>query len=94
MGGNQEKEPEWLDEPDDKKQAHTLDEFQRWKEKMKANNAPVSETPTPADPVPKHERTFSGTAPKKVETPLVVDSTFDAFFWHVRRQKDRYVYTR
>ncbi|KAG7005469.1 hypothetical protein G7Y79_00019g046490 [Physcia stellaris] len=80
MGGNQEKEPEWLDEPDDKKQAHTLDEFQRWKEKMKASNAPASETPTSADPGPKHERTFSGTASKKVETPLVVDSSFDAFF--------------
>lgn len=81
MGGNQEKEPEWLEEPDEKKQAHTLDEFQRWKEKMKASNAPA-ETPTSTEPAPapKHERTFSGTAAKKVETPLVVDSSFDAFF--------------
>ena len=87
-GGNQEKEPEWLDEPDDKKQAHTLDDFQRWKEKMKASNGPVSETPTSPEPGPHHERTFSGTAAKKVETPLVVDSTFDAFFGNFAAKKN------
>ncbi|KAL8789681.1 MAG: hypothetical protein Q9195_006734 [Heterodermia aff. obscurata] len=87
MGGNQEKEPEWLDEPDDKKQAHTLDDFQRWKEKMKASNGPVPETPTSPEPGPHHERSFSGTAVKKVETPLVVDSTFDAFFGNFAAKK-------
>lgn len=88
LGGNQEKEPEWLDEPDDKKQAHTLDDFQRWKEKMKASNGPVPETRTSPEPGPHHERTFSGTAAKKVETPLVVDSTFDAFFGNFAAKKN------
>ncbi|KAI5805044.1 hypothetical protein EDC01DRAFT_626942 [Geopyxis carbonaria] len=42
FGGRIEKDPEWLDSnPDSKdtKTAHSMEEFQKWKERMKANNS-------------------------------------------------------
>lgn len=45
-----EKDPEWMDSgpsnedrTGDSKQAHSMEEFQRWKERMKAGNAPPEE---------------------------------------------------
>ncbi|KAJ9628049.1 hypothetical protein H2203_003271 [Taxawa tesnikishii (nom. ined.)] len=41
-----ERDPEWMDEPAEKgdnKQAHTQEEFQRWKERMKAGNTQTGE---------------------------------------------------
>lgn len=83
----QELDPEWMDEPDvhEKKQAHTQEDFERWKERMKAGNAPAQENAPPsADQHKSHERTISGiTSPAgkaKVDTPLVVDSSIDGFF--------------
>lgn len=40
-GGRVEKDPEWLDTPVDgkeQKMAHSMEEFQKWKERMKANS--------------------------------------------------------
>ena len=85
-GGRTGREPEWMDEPqaEEKKQAHTQEDFQRWKEKMKAGSAPAQEMPSSPGPKLNHERTLSGkvssTAKGKAETPLVLDSTFDGFF--------------
>ena len=81
-----ELEPEWMYEPsaEEKKQAHTQEDFQRWKEKMKAVNAPVQEQPSSPEPRPNHERTLSGkvaaTGKARAETPLILDSAFDGFF--------------
>lgn len=58
-GGNKAEEaPEWMDAPvsKEKKQAHTQEEFQRWKEQMRAKETPTVEkdepkvdTPTPVE---------------------------------------------
>lgn len=83
----QELDPEWMDEPEvqEKKQAHTQEDFERWKERMKASNGPTQENAPPAgDQRAGHERTISGISSPagkaKVETPLVVDSSTDGFF--------------
>lgn len=85
-GGRPRREPEWMDEPQtgEKKHAHTLDDFQRWKESKKIGQT-APETPASPEPKANHERTLSGkmaTASKgKAETPLVLDSQVnDGFF--------------
>lgn len=82
-----EQDPEWMDEPEpeEKKQAHTQEDFERWKEKMRANNGPSHDPiQSPGEHKPSHERTFSNTSTTrskgKAETPLVIDSNFDGFF--------------
>ncbi|KAL8709963.1 MAG: hypothetical protein Q9220_005414 [cf. Caloplaca sp. 1 TL-2023] len=87
QNNKQEVDPEWMDEPDapKKKQTHTQEDFERWKERMKAGNGPSQENNPPSrDQRPNHERHISGvTSPHgkvKVETPLVVDSNSDGFF--------------
>ncbi|KAJ4352553.1 uncharacterized protein N0V89_007902 [Didymosphaeria variabile] len=44
-GGKAEEDPEWMDAPAPKKEtkAHTQEDFQRWKEQMKAKDAPTEE---------------------------------------------------
>lgn len=85
--GKPEQDPEWMDEPEpeEKKQVHTQEDFERWKEKMRANNGPSHDSiQSPGEQKPSHERTFSNASTArskgKVETPLVVDSNFDGFF--------------
>lgn len=82
-----EQDPEWLDEPapEEKKWAHTQEDFQRWKERMKASNGPNQELPLSSpEQRPTHERASSSISQTyskmKVETPLVVDPGFDGFF--------------
>ena len=82
-----EQDPEWMEEPEpeEKKQAHTQEDFERWKEKMRANNGPGHDpVQSPGEHKPTHERTFSNTSTTKskgkVETPLIIDSNFDGFF--------------
>lgn len=43
--GGKEEDPEWMDTPVGKKEtkAHTQEDFQRWKEQMKAKDAPIEE---------------------------------------------------
>ncbi len=90
----QEQDPEWMaePEPEDKKQSHTQEDFERWKERMKASNGPTQESPGEQQPAT-HERsisTLSNNGVKgKVETPLVVDPSFDGFFglWNESRDK-------
>ena len=82
-----EQDPEWLDEPapEEKKWAHTQEDFQRWKERMKATNGPNQELPL-CSPEQRHthERATSSisltNSKVKAETPLVVDPGFDGFF--------------
>ncbi len=81
-----EQDPEWLaePEPEEKKWAHTQEDFQRWKERMKATNGPNQDLPQSPEQRPNHERATSNislTAGKvKIETPLLVDPNFDGFF--------------
>ena len=86
-GSKLEQDPEWLDEPDlrGKKQAHTQEDFERWKERMKASSGFTQDDNTSStEQQPNHERTSSGlglsAAKTKVETPLVVDPSIDGFF--------------
>lgn len=80
----QERDPEWMDEPaEEKKQAHTQEDFQKWKERMKAGSGS-----TPAEEVaPKVEpnenggqSSFFGLEKPKAETPLIMDTGPDKFF--------------
>ncbi|KAL8984587.1 MAG: hypothetical protein Q9205_001468 [Flavoplaca limonia] len=86
-GSKPEVDPEWMDEPDlhEKKQAHTQEDFERWKERMKAGNGPSSDNAsTISQQRPNHERVVSGLASPpakaKIGTPLVVDPSIDGFF--------------
>lgn len=86
-GGKAELDPEWMDEPEPeiKEQKRTQEDFERWKERMKASNGATQDTPLlPAEQRPSHDRTVSsagtGVAKTKVETPLIVDPSFDGFF--------------
>ncbi|KAL8657954.1 MAG: hypothetical protein Q9226_001420 [Calogaya cf. arnoldii] len=96
-GPRQEVDPEWMDEPDvhEKKQTHTQEDFERWKERMKAGNGPSQENPPPTSQQrPNPERVVSGLAspPAKVKvgTPLVVDPSIDGFFglWNDSSKKE------
>ena len=72
-----EAEPEWMDSPanDDKKQAHTQEEFQRWKERMKAGTAASEDKSDPAaDSTPGTKKTTASSIPP---TPLAKDGGFD-----------------
>lgn len=86
-GGKVELDPEWMDEPEPeiKEQKRTQEDFERWKERMKASNGAAQDTPLlPAEQRPNHDRTVSsagtGVAKAKAETPLIVDPSFDGFF--------------
>ena len=81
-GRKKNHEPEWMDDPkpEEKEPAHTQEDFQKWKERMKASNAPAQDTPASPEPKSNHDRTSSGKLKGKLDTPLVLDSTFDGFF--------------
>ncbi|CAD6567392.1 MAG: hypothetical protein ASARMPRED_000798 [Alectoria sarmentosa] len=86
-GGKVELDPEWMDEPEPeiKEQKRTQEDFERWKERMKASNGATQDTPLlTTEQRPTHDRTVSsggaGVAKAKVETPLIVDPSFDGFF--------------
>ena len=80
-------DPEWMDEPEPeiKEQKRTQEDFERWKERMKASNGATQDIPLlAAEQRSSHDRTISGAAAGvakvKVETPLIVDPSFDGFF--------------
>lgn len=87
LEGHQEQDPAWMNEPVDsqKQQIHTQEDFQRWKEKMKAGNKTTPERTSSSQDKPDHERTASNisitAAKSKAETPLVLSNGFeDGFF--------------
>ena len=87
MEGHQEQDPAWMNESADmqKHQIHTQEDFQRWKEKMKAGSKTTPERTASAQDKPDHERTASNisitAAKSKAETPLVLSNGFeDGFF--------------
>ena len=84
-GGKAEKDPEWMDTPalEEQKQVHTAEDFQRWKERMKAGNGPADE-PSTADNNGGYDDGDGLDTKVKPETPMeapiVVDSGVDKFF--------------
>ncbi|ORY02069.1 hypothetical protein BCR34DRAFT_605720 [Clohesyomyces aquaticus] len=94
-----EEDPEWMDTkaPGDKKQAKTQEDFQRWKEQMRAKDAPaeekedVKEPPsTISAPQPLIETSIPTTfspAPSKQMTPLGLDPSRDGFFGNWGKEK-------
>lgn len=95
-GAKAELEPEWMDEPEPepKDQKRTQEDFERWKERMKASNGATQDTPlSQPEPPSNNDRTASGagngTVKSKVDAPLIVDPSLDGFFglWD-KPQKD------
>ena len=87
-GPKQELEPEWMDAPEPEEQAHvkTSADFERWKQQMKTSSGNTQDTPLPpAEQRPNHQSTASvgatGAGRGKVDTPLVIDSSFDDGFF-------------
>lgn len=80
----QERDPEWMDEPaEEKKQAHTQEDFQKWKERMKAGNGgtPPEEVPPKVESTENGgQSSFFGLEKPKVEPPLIMDTGPDKFF--------------
>ena len=75
----QEREPEWMDEPADHKgEAHTQEDFQKWKDSMNKSSAktPADEMPPKSDAV----GSFFNLEQPKVETPLAIETGPDKFF--------------
>lgn len=66
-GAKLEQEPEWLDtnDRDEPRRAHTQEDFERWKERMKAGSGAAQATPQGEK---KDEYIESNTAPQKPET--------------------------
>ena len=93
-GAKTERDPEWMDGPEtEDKQAHTQEDFERWKERMRASKAPAQDSPPlVAEQHLTHDRTTSSVSTdittRKVETPLIVDAGFDGFFgmWNEPRK--------
>lgn len=86
-GSKFEQEPEWLGttEPEEPRRAHTQEDFERWKERMKAGSGQVEEKkePTPektastqkAEARPTDGEMFSHNGP-----PMQADMTMERFF--------------
>ncbi|KAI9799828.1 MAG: hypothetical protein M1825_004389 [Sarcosagium campestre] len=74
-GRRGEKDPEWMDTPakDEKKQIHTAEDFQRWKERMKAGQSVDEGKGETAD-----EQQVARAKPP--EPPLIVKGGMDNFF--------------
>lgn len=89
-GSKFEQEPEWLDstEPEEPRRVHTQEDFQRWKEKMKAGSAQAQEGEKKEPPVenvtgetPKAEnRPTDGEIFSHGGAPLQSDMTMERFF--------------
>jgi hypothetical protein len=81
---HQEHEPEWMDEPaQEKKQAHTQEDFQKWKERMKAGtgSTPAEERQPKAESNENGgQASFFGLDKTKSEPLVVLDSGPDKFF--------------
>lgn len=95
-GGNKvEEDPEWMDTriTKEKKQAHTQEEFQRWKEQMRAKDAPAVEkeelkadTPTTAESsVP--TAGSANASSKPLTTPSAVEPSSGIFFGNWNKDK-------
>ena len=85
-GGRTEKEPEWMDtkDRDERHLAHTAEDFQRWKERMKAGSASTEEksSKTQETETGGNGQAESGTVKQeqKQHTSSTTDTGVDKFF--------------
>ncbi len=86
-GGKVEQDPEWMSSPEreEKKQSHTQEDFERWKERMKASTAPTEDKPNhkAEQQIGRQGSTSESLKVEpalKVNTPLVMDAGLDKFF--------------
>lgn len=95
-----EKEPEWMDEPVEKENKNlmrTQQDFERWKEGMKAKQAPSADTKEEVLPEEVVTPVKSTPAHSKPQTPLVADAPgFDKLFgsWGETKRIESPVETR
>jgi hypothetical protein len=83
-----EPEPAWMDEPaDEKSQAHTQEDFQKWKEEQQSKDR-GGKTPAEEAPKPESGGGFFGLDKPKFETPLAIDTGPDKFFGMWATPKD------
>ena len=83
----QEREPEWMDEPaDERSQAHTQEEFQKWKEQMQGKDKPGG-AKAPSDERGDAGGFFAVEKPK-VDPVLTIDTGPDKFFGMWATPKD------
>jgi hypothetical protein len=83
----QERDPEWMDEPaDERSQAHTQEEFQKWKEQMQGKDKSGSGKPPAEEKVETGD--FFGLDKPKVDTAVVIDTGPDKFFGMWATPKD------
>lgn len=76
----QERDPEWMDEPaDERNQAHTQEDFQKWKEQMQGKDKPAAARKAPVEES-SDAVGFSATEKPKVDTVLAIDTGPDKFF--------------
>lgn len=89
-GAKVEEDPEWMETRGgkEKKQAHTQEEFQRWKEQMRAKDAPAREEPPPEPSVPTPVTVDQPDQP--AFTPSAVDPAPGSFFgaWGLEKPAD------
>ncbi|KAI8624549.1 hypothetical protein F5Y19DRAFT_454136 [Xylariaceae sp. FL1651] len=79
----QEREPEWLDEPDEQSQAHTQEDFKKFMETMKGKtSSKVEATPTLAMDVlkPQEKIDVDATKSKSVKSTPAIELGPDKFF--------------
>ena len=82
-----EREPEWMDEPaDERNQAHTQEDFQKWKEQMQGKDK-SSSGKTPAEERGDAGGFFAVDKPK-VDTVVAIDTGPDKFFGMWATPKD------
>ena len=92
-GGPAEKDPEWMDTPAaEEKQAHTAEDFQRWKERMKAGGTPAEDKPnldSAASTAPAPREAAPSKEAQPASTSLALDSEMDKFFgmWNDPKSK-------
>lgn len=86
--GKLEHDPEWMDaiEPEDQKQAHTAEDFQKWKERMKADNekrTPINDVQETLESVSLEEK-----EPEIKPVSLKIKPETDKFFELYGEKKD------
>ncbi|KAL6710183.1 hypothetical protein ACN47E_009974 [Coniothyrium glycines] len=91
-GGNKaDDDPEWMDTKLEKQQpkARTQEDFQRWKDSMRAKDTPVEEKPEPKETLPEHVTAITATpmltAP--LHTPSAHEPTQGILFGNWGRDK-------
>ena len=80
FGSRAEKDPEWMDsdgKAGDSKAAHSMEDFQKWKERMKASSVSAEPLKKAEEPVEKVSEEAKPPAPQPALQPVVVEEKAD-----------------